>query len=135
MSEVLSIAAIVVAVFLIGAAVERYRLRQFWNRRCTGVQWRRSFPKAPKAEIRCFLDMLLSAFAFSESKRLCFAPDDLIMAIYSALYPHPKVVSDSMELETFVMSVQDHYGVDLFPIWRDDITLGELFSHATNVAS
>lgn len=134
MNELLPIAIIVVAVFLIGAAVERYRLRQFCNRRCTGLHWRRSFQKAPKAEIRRFLDMLLSAFAFNESRRLCFAPGDRIMTIYSALYPHPKFMADSMELETFVMSVQDHYGVDLLPVWREDVTLGELFSHATNVA-
>jgi propanediol dehydratase small subunit len=134
MTELLNITIIAVTVFLIGAFAQRFRLRQFWNRRCTGSLWRRRFPQTPKPEIRAFLDLLVSALAFSESKRLCFAPDDHIMAIYRALYPYPKVMADALELETFVSDVRERYGVDLLPLWRDDITLGELFSHATKIA-
>jgi len=102
MSELSTLIIIAVAAFLVATLFERFRLRHFWSRRCTGTQWRRRFPQTPKTEIRAFLDMLVSAFAFSESKRLCFAPDDRIMAIYRALYPHPKLMADCMELETFV---------------------------------
>lgn len=33
-----------------------------------------------------------------------------------------------MELETLALSVEDAYGIYLSGVWRDDITLGELFS-------
>lgn len=131
MSDFCILIIIAIAAFLFAALFERFRLRHFWRRRCTGAQWRRQFPQTPKTEIRAFLELLVSAFAFSESKRLCFAPEDRIMAIYRALYPHPKFMADCLELETFVENIRERYGVDLLPVWRDDITLGELFSHAT----
>ncbi|MGV3663670.1 MAG: hypothetical protein ACO1TE_26100 [Prosthecobacter sp.] len=125
---------VIAAGFLLGAAVDRFRLRHFWRRRCTGALWRRRFPAAPKADIRAFLDLLVSAFAFRASRRLSFAPEDRIMAIHEALYPFPKVQADNMELETFVSDIRARFGVDLTPMWREDITLGELFSHATRGA-
>ncbi len=134
MTELLTIAVIAVAVLFIGVLVERFRLRQFWSRRCIWSLWRQRFPQASKREIRTFLDLLVSAFAFSASKRLCFSPDDRLMAIHRALYPYPQVMADALELEIFVSDVHKRYGVDLLPLWRDDITLGELFAHATNVA-
>lgn len=134
MSETLNIVLLVVAALSAAAAFERFRLRRFSSRRCTGSQWRRKFPQASNAEIRAFLDLILFAFGFDVSKRLSFAPDDQIMSIYRALYPRAPRGADAMELESFVTAVQDRYGVDLLPVWRENITLGELFSHATKQA-
>jgi hypothetical protein len=38
--------------------------------------------------------------------------------------------ADQLELETLVRLIQDEYKVDVHPIWREDITFGELFSAA-----
>ena len=52
------------------------------------------------------------------------------MEVYRDLYPFPKHEPDAMELESFVLRTQDRYGIDLLPLWREDITLGELYQHA-----
>src|SRR4051812_2200419 len=43
-----------VAIFAsIGTEVRRRAmLRQYWNRGCMGIRWRRRFPTSPKVEIR-----------------------------------------------------------------------------------
>ncbi len=125
---------IAVAVFAFGAVVERARLRKFWSRACTGRLWKRRFPQASKTEIREFLDLFIDSFAFSQSRRLCFSPDDQVMDVYRALYPYPKFMADSLELETFSLMAEEHYGVDLVPTWRQDITLGEIYEQAHRLA-
>jgi hypothetical protein len=50
------------------------------------------------------------------------------MDVYRALYPSKWSLSDSMELETLVRNLQKMYGVDILALWRDDITLGDLFA-------
>jgi hypothetical protein len=123
---------IILCVAALGAAIEavfeRRRLRGFWDRVCTGTQWRRRFPQASKAEIRQFLDVFVGAFGFRQSRRLCFAPDDRVLNVYRALYPPKWSISDSMEMETLAGDLERTYGVDMFALWRDDITLGELFA-------
>ena len=113
----------------LGAVIEHVRLRRFWSRSCTGRLWKRRFPNSSKTEIREFLDLFIHAFGFSRSRRLCFAPDDHVMEIYRTLYPFPKVIADSMELEGFILKARERYGVDLLSRWREDITLGELYEH------
>ena len=49
------------------------------------------------------------------------------MEVYRTRYPYPKLMADSLELESFIVRVQERYGVDFLPLWREDITLGELF--------
>jgi len=127
MSNFVPYILIAALVFALGAVVERARLRKFWSRACTGRIWKRRFPQASKTEIREFLDLFVEAFAFSPSRRLCFAPDDRVMEVYRALYPS-KFMADSMELESFILRAREHYGVDLLPLWREDITLGDLFT-------
>ena len=135
MSRLVAIVCISGLVLAGGAALEWVRLRRFWSRACTGKQWRQRFPDASKVEIREFLDLLVEAFAFRQKRRLCFAPNDRIMEIYRALYPFPKMMADSMELEDFIMSAQKRYGVDFLPLWREDITLADLFAQTRkNVA-
>jgi hypothetical protein len=120
----LCIAALLVAL---GAAFERVRLRKYWGRACTGRLWRRRFPSASKVEIREFLNLFIDAFGFGSSRGLCFAPNDRVMEVYRTRYPYPKLMADSLELESFIVRVQERYGVDFLPLWREDITLGELF--------
>jgi len=49
------------------------------------------------------------------------------MTIYRTVYPL-KNMPDALELETLVRDARASYGLDLMPIWRDDITLGEIFA-------
>lgn len=125
---------IAAVVLVFGFVVERVRLRKFWSRACTGRLWKRRFPQASKTEIREFLDLFIDAFAFSQSRRLCFSPDDRVIDVYRTLYPYPKLMADSMELETFALKAGERYGVDLVPTWQEDITLGEIYEQTHKVA-
>ncbi len=102
-------------------------MRQFWHRSCTGFAWRKRFPQASKVEIREFLDIFIEAFGFAERRRLCFTPDDRVMDIYHTLYP-PGTLTDNMELESLIQDLQSRYGVDFLGSWREEITLGDLFT-------
>ncbi|OHE75421.1 MAG: hypothetical protein A2107_08575 [Verrucomicrobia bacterium GWF2_62_7] len=129
------LSSIFLVCFLVGATVlvvfvvffEQRRLSKYWQRACTGRLWRRRFPRAPKAEIREFLDVFLAAFAFEDRRRLCFGPDDRVMDVYRALYPI-RGTPDSMELEDLITRLQKRYGVEILASWREDITLGDLFT-------
>jgi len=71
--------ALIVAVLIATIPFEiraRRRLRVYWDRRCTGIRWRRRFPAVSKQEIRAFLDSFVDGFAFPRKRRLCFSPDD-----------------------------------------------------------
>jgi len=92
-----------------------------------GIRWRRRFPESPKTEIREFLSTLVDAFGFRQSRRCCFSPDDKLMDVYRALYP-PGSIADNMELETFSLKLEKRYGIDFLALWREDITLGELYA-------
>jgi propanediol dehydratase small subunit len=122
----------IVCISILIAAVEtllkRRRLRAYWDRICTGSQWRRRFPLASKDEIRRFLDLFVAAFAFRQSRKFCFAPDDRVLDVYRALYPPKWSVADCMELETLGMDLERAYGIDLVSVWREDLTLGDLFA-------
>ena len=107
----------------------RRRMQRYWRRVCTGVLWRRRFPDVTKAEIRDFLDMFVGAFAYRESRRFCFSPDDRVMEIYRAQYPE-KCMADAMELECLARDMRKRYGVDPAAFWKEDITLGDLFNHS-----
>ena len=93
-----------------------------------GIRWRRRFAEVPKAEIREFLTLFVDAFGYDHQRRTCFSPDDRVMDIYHAENP-PGSIVDQMELESFALSIDERYGLDLEAIWKDDLTLGELFAH------
>ena len=127
--------AIAVAFGVVTDRVVRRRLQTYWQRACTGRQWKRRFPDASKSQIRAFLSLFLSAFAFGRERLLCFSPDDRVMDVYRTLYSPKLTLADALELETFAHGLQKTYGTDVIPIWRDDITLGDLFAYTrTNVA-
>jgi propanediol dehydratase small subunit len=123
---------IVVAAVIVGVAFElrrRKHLQKYWDRICTGVQWRQQFPNASKTEIRNFLNLFVDAFGFSKKKRLCFSPSDKVMDVYRTLYPD-RLMADGMELESLTRDLERRYRINASNFWRDDITLGELFSKA-----
>jgi propanediol dehydratase small subunit len=110
----------------------RRQMRRYWDRACTGFQWRRRFPDASKTDIRRFLELFVNAFAFRQSRRLCFSPDDKVMEIYRTLYPD-RFTPDMMELEMLAKFLHERYALDAAAFWREDITLGELFTHTRAV--
>jgi propanediol dehydratase small subunit len=122
------IICIAVVITLIDLRFRRRRLAAYWDRVCTGTQWKQRFPKASKIEIRQFLSVFVRAFGFRLSRRLSFSPDDRVLEVYRALHPPKWSLSDSMELETLAGDLERTYGVDVFARWREDITLGELFA-------
>lgn len=96
-------------------------------RSCEGRGWRRTFPTASKDEIRSFLSLFVSAFAFADKDKLKFQPDDKILEVYRSLYPS-QWLPDALEFETLANDLQKRYALKLEAVWSDDLTLGELFT-------
>lgn len=69
----------------------------------------------------------VKAFAFSDNEKLKLNPDDKILEIYKALYPS-KWMADALEFETLERDLRQKYSVELEKVWRDDLTLGDLFA-------
>ena len=116
--------ALIVAVAMI---LNPRSIRTYGQRSCTGRAWKRAFPHAPKQEIRRFLYLFVDAFAFPKKRALCFAPSDRILQIYNSLYPI-KGWPDALELETLALRLETSYGISFREFWREDLTIGELFS-------
>jgi propanediol dehydratase small subunit len=108
----------------------RQLLSAYWRRHCTGRLWKRRFPTSSKRDIRQFLRLFAHAFSFP-GRQLNFAPDDRVIDIYRALYPDAST-PDGLELETFATAVQQQYGISVAGIWREDLTLGELYARAAS---
>ena len=120
---------IVMAVMVAAIPIERERkrrLQRYWDRICTGAEWRRRFPDRPKEDIRRFLEAFIDGFAFKSNQRLKFGPDDKVMGIYRALYPS-KDWPDALELESFASNLQRTYGFDLSQVHDENATLGQIF--------
>lgn len=100
----------------------------FNERTCQGKGWRSAFPGVPKNEIRDFLSIFSSAFAFKDTEKLKFSPHDRILEIYRSIYSS-RWMPDAMELETLDRDVEKTYHVSFAPIWNEELTLGELFSY------
>lgn len=96
------------------------------SRNCEGRSWRAAFPMASKQEIRAFLLLFASAFAFKNNEKLKFGPNDKIFGIYRALYPS-HWTPDALELETLANDLRNAHGLELRSIWSEELTLGELF--------
>lgn len=117
-----AIAAAIVWVLLFGGKLPV----PFSARSCQGRVWRRAFPGASKDEIRQFLSSFTESFAFNDREKLKLNPNDQLLDIYRALYPH-KWQADAMEFETLSDDLQSKYGVNFSSVWRDGLTLGQLF--------
>jgi propanediol dehydratase small subunit len=79
-----------------------------------------------KEEIRAFLLTFADSFAYREREKLKFRPDDAVLEIYRAHYPS-KWMPDALEVETFAARLEKQYCLSLAHIWRDTLTLGEIF--------
>jgi propanediol dehydratase small subunit len=101
--------------------------KRYQSRKCEGAQWRRAFPQAAKEDIREFLLLFAAAFAFKDSEKLKFSPDDRIWEIYRDLYPN-RWVADALELETLNDALNAKHGIALGEIWSEKLTLGEVFA-------
>lgn len=125
------IIAIIFAVVFVGRLISvKYGPRlppPYRFRSCEGRGWRRMFPTASKDEIRSFLLLFVSAFAFADRDKLKFRPDDKILDIYRSLYPS-RWLPDALEFETLANDLQKRHALKLESIWRNDLTLGELFT-------
>lgn len=100
---------------------------KYKTRRCAGRAWKRAFPSASTQQIRTFLTLFVEAFAFNAQHRLTFNPQDSLLDIYHALYPH-RWQADALEFETLDDTLKEHYQLSLDDIWHDGLTLGELFA-------
>ena len=102
--------------------------KRYRSRKCEGPRWRRAFPEATKDEIREFLLLFTSAFAFRDSEKLKFSPNDQIWEIYRDLYPN-RWVPDALELETFADDLNTKHGIAISEIWSKTLTLGDVFTY------
>lgn len=109
-----------------GAAFAARLPAPFRIRACQGPNWRRAFPETPKHEIREFLSLFVSAFAFKDVEKLKLNPNDQIFDIYRSLYPS-KWLADNLEMETLSKDLEAKYGISLQALWSEHLTLGELF--------
>ena len=98
----------------------------FTARACQGRNWRWSFPDVSNDDIRQFLTVFTESFAFNYDEKLKLNPNDQLLDIYRALYPH-KWQADAMEFEALSERCQSKYGVNFNDIWREDLTLGQIF--------
>ncbi|MGX4643268.1 hypothetical protein [Massilia sp. SYSU DXS3249] len=100
----------------------------FRTRSSQGRLWRRAFPWASKRQIREFLAVCAEAFAFRDTDKLKFRPDDQLLGIYKALHPS-KWGGDALEFNHLDDRLRARYGVALAEIWDEHMTLGALFAH------
>jgi len=126
-STVLLVLAIA-AIFAWGLAFGGRLPVAYRARSCQGRGWRQAFPSATKQEIRAFLSLFASAFAFDDREKLKLAPEDGVLKIYRAQYPS-RLQPDAMEFETLALDLERHHRLKLEAVWKDSLTLGELFSH------
>jgi hypothetical protein len=126
------IITIVISAFLFGESGGLLPM-PFRSRTCQGRGWRQHFPKTPIKEIRDFLLFFVNAFAFTDNHKLKLNPDDKILEIYKALYPS-KWMADALEFETLAKDLRKKYSVELEQIWKDDLTLGDLFTKCLKAA-
>jgi hypothetical protein len=115
------------AITLAAVIARRRRLSPLFARGCAGRDWRRAFPDATKGDIRTFLKLFVDGFALRQKHYLAFRPSDRLMDVYRAINPPKWTAADSMELEIFAQVLERQYGLSLESIWRDNLTLGEVF--------
>jgi hypothetical protein len=125
--SIVLIFAVVIVAMIISVKYGPSLPRPYRFRSCEGRGWRRTFPTASKDEIRTFLLLFVSAFAFADKDKLKFRPDDKILDIYRSLYPS-RWLPDALEFETLANDLQKSYLLKLESVWSDDFTLGELFT-------
>ena len=123
----MSIFVVLILAALAWAAFHGWQLpNSLRYRPCQGRAWRSTFPAASRTDIREFLSVFASAFAFQESEKLHFRPDDEVLGIYRAVNP-TRWLPDVQEFETLAKALRERYGLMLDDIWYEGMTLGGLF--------
>ncbi len=123
----MSIFVVLILAALAWAAFHGWQLPNALRYRpCQGRAWRSTFPTASRKDIRDFLSVFVSAFAFRDSERLHFRPDDEVLGIYRAVNP-TRWLPDAQERETLARALRERYGLMLDDIWHEGLTLGGLF--------
>ncbi len=74
----------------------------------------------PKQNIRDFLALFAEAFAFKDSMKLQFNPNDKILDVYRSLYPH-KRQPDALEVDTLATLIEETYRVNFSDVWSFSI--------------
>jgi hypothetical protein len=111
----------------------RRRLAPILTRKCAGREWLQRFPNASANDVPEFLKITVDAFALPKKSYLAFRPTDQIMDIYLAIYPPKWTAADAMELEMFDQLLRRRYALALDKVWRNDVTLGEVFGGTGSV--
>ena len=125
----MSIVAILVLLALAWSVLSFGQIANpFRTRACQGRQWRRAFPWASKRQIREFLTMFAEAFAFRDTEKLKFRPDDQLLGIYKTLHPSTWG-GDALEFNHLDKGLRARYGVALDEVWDEHMTLGTLFAY------
>jgi propanediol dehydratase small subunit len=125
----MSIVAILVLLAVAWSALAFGQISNpFRTRTSQGRLWRRAFPGASKRQIGEFLTVFAQAFAFRDTEKLKFRPDDQLLGIYKALHPS-KWMADASELQKLSTELRARYGVALDDILDERMTLGALFAH------
>jgi propanediol dehydratase small subunit len=135
--QLVTLAIVSLVALIFAARIARRRriaLALYWSRSCTGRDWVRAFPNSTKGEIRRFLQLFVAAFALPAANILKFLPTDRVLSIYHASSP-PEGSIDVLELETLAKHLGDAYRIDLHSIWREDLTLGDLFTSVRSAAT
>lgn len=88
---------------------------------------RKDAPDSANKDLRAFLTLFLVGFNLPTKYYLSFRPSDRIMDVYRTIHPPQWSAVDSMELESFADLLERRYDLSLASIWRDDLTLGEVF--------
>ncbi len=123
--------AIVVAVCVVytlaGAVIARRADSRFSGRDSSIDEWRRAFPGVADSKCDEFLAAFVDAFSLRRADAAKFRPDDEVLAIYRAKYPPRWSMGDCMEIENLSIELDRRYGLDLLPMFRESLTLGDIF--------
>jgi propanediol dehydratase small subunit len=125
--KMLAVVGVLILLSILWLRFESSLPKKYQSRKCEGGQWRRAFPQATTHDIREFLLLFTAAFAFRDSDKLKFSPNDRLWEIYRDLYPN-RWVADALELETLSDELDARHGIALGEIWSEKLTLGEVFA-------
>lgn len=127
MNPVLIIVVLIVTIFATGSFVASRKLKSFTNRGPAIHLWRKKFPNATAEEIRTFLEIFTEAFGINKKHGITLQPSDLMFDIY-ATRNNPNLSADSLEYETFLVMIENHYNKRLSNQLQKSTTLGEVFA-------
>jgi hypothetical protein len=127
----LQVTIVALVMLAIAVAINLLTSRSFapYARRSDATEeWVRHFPKAAPQDVTDFLRVFVDGFAISRRHLRKFRPDDLVMDVHRALNPPEWTSGDFAERECLAILLKRRYGIALESIWRDGLTLGEVFA-------